>query len=475
MSLQARCPQCQAMCRIAESAAGRKIRCPRCQNVFRPDASSTGEESLLAAEPATAAPPPPRGNDLIPPPRKRPSNELIPLSPDGPSVKKTSSFVEREARGLVIFLLVAGVGFVLVLGLIGGIMALAGWGLFKASPQGLQSIATKSAKDQSSNVPARDHGPPPPFEEWTVLAEHRLEQKGGIWHGAASPDGKLLATTSDAFLRLWDLTAEPPVEKTSMRMPAGRSSALHFSPDGKTLFLGCMGDHSLRLLDVAGRRITERLKMQDWTRWAWSVAHSPDGRTLAVGADDMTVWLYDLAGDRPKEKKVIRVENTGLGVKQLFFTPDGRRLILGTGAGAVRLWDVAGSEPRELAARDGESDTFLLPMTLSPDGSILAVARGKTVHLLDVTGDGFAEWMKLDKHPKALRAVNFSPDGTLLATTGTDGQILLWKTGLDRPVLVKQRAGTFGEVLFIPGSKEPRVAACMWSAPGTVYLFKVGK
>jgi hypothetical protein len=71
---------------------------------------------------------------MIPPPRKRPSDELIPPPRDGPSVKKTSSFVAREAWGLVIFLLVAGVGFVFALGLVGGIMALAGWGLFKASP-----------------------------------------------------------------------------------------------------------------------------------------------------------------------------------------------------------------------------------------------------------------------------------------------------------------------------------------------------
>jgi hypothetical protein len=63
----------------------------------------------------------------------------------------------------------------------------------------------------------------------------------------------------------------------------------------------------------------------------------------------------------------------------------------------------------------------------------------------------------------------------MLATTGTDGQIMVWKTGLDHPVLIKQRAGTFSEGLYIPGPKEPRVAACMWSAPGTVYLFKVSK
>lgn len=332
--------------------------------------------------------------------------------------------------------------------------------------------AAKNLAELGAAPQPRDHGPPPAYEEWTVLDEQRLEQKDGIWNAAISADGKTLATASNKFLRLWDLSAEKAREKALLNI-RGRSTALRFSPDGKTLFLG-LPDQTLRVLDVSGPRITERLRMKDWDKNVWYVTFSPDGKTLAVGADDMTVWLYDATADKPKEKTVFRVEKTTFGVKQLFFTPDGKRLILGTGAGAVRLWDVAAKEPKELAENKGKSDTFLLPMALSPDGKILAVARGKTVHLLDVTEDGFTEWMKLDKHTKGLRAVNFSPDGKLLATTGTDGQIVFWKVGLDKPILVKQRAGTFFEVLFVPQSKDVRLIACNWNS-GAIYIFKVGK
>jgi WD40 repeat protein len=329
----------------------------------------------------------------------------------------------------------------------------------------------ESAELGSASQP-RDHGPPPPYEEWTVLDEQRLEQKDGIWNAAVSADGKTLATSSNRFLRLWDLSTDPPREKAALNI-RGRSTALGFAPDGKTLFLG-LPDHTLRLLDVTRPQITERLSLKDWPKNVWYVTHSPDGKTLAVGADDMTVWLYDVTADKPKEKNVLRVEKTTFGVKELFFTPEGKRLVLGTGGGAVRLWDVAAREPKELAAKEGVSDTFLLPMSLSPDGQFLAVARGKTVQLLDVTEDGFAEWMKLDKHTQGLRAVNFSPDGKLLASTGQDGQIVLWKVGLDKPILVKQRSGTFCEVLFVPESKDVRLIACNWNS-GTIYLFKVGK
>jgi WD40 repeat protein len=331
----------------------------------------------------------------------------------------------------------------------------------------------KLAEVGGSASQPRDHGPPPAYEEWTVLDEQRLEQKDGIWNAAISADGKTLATSSNRFLRLWDLSTDPAKEKASLNIH-GRSTALSFSPDGKTVFLG-LPDHSLRLLDATGPKITERLSLKDWPQKnVWYVTHSPDSKTLAVGADDMTVWLYDATADKPKEKNVLRMEKTNLGVKELFFTPDGKHLILGTGAGAVRLWDVAAKEPKELAAKDGESDTFLLPMSLSPDGKTLAVARGKSVQLLDVFEDSFAEWMRLEKHTQGLRAVSFSPDGKLLATTGQDGQIVLWKVGLDKPILVKQRSGTFCEVLFVPQSKDVRLIACNWNS-GTIYLFKVGK
>jgi WD40 repeat protein len=439
------------------------------------------EEAVRVAEVLPAAPPPRRprrSDDLIPPPKRKQSNSLIPPPPAGADIKKVPDFTTREIKGAVIWFIVIGGSSVIV----SIIMGCIGWWGFRnaklpplPAPPELKAPAQpedKKPPEGKARLAPRDHGPAPPFEEWAVREEHKLEHKDGIWNAAVTADGKTLATTSNSFLRLWDLSAQPPVEKASMRMPGGRSTALGFSPDGKTLLMGVTGN-TLRVLDVSGAKITERQVMRDWAGNVWSVAYSPDGKTLAVGADDMTIWLYDVTGAYPKERTVFKVQNTALGVKGLFWTPDGRRLIHGTGAGAVRLWYVEAREPKELAADQGPSDTFLLPMSLAPDGKLLAVARGKTVHLLDVSDAGFAEWMKLDKHREAMRAVAFSPDGKLLATTGVDGQIIVWKVGLDKPVLVKQRAKTFCEVLFVPRQTEPRVVACNWNT-GTIYLFKIG-
>jgi WD40 repeat protein/phage FluMu protein Com len=537
MPRQFRCPSCQVGCAVPEGAVGRKVRCPRCQTVFATEADTPPEvlpadEAMVADPPPRRS----RSEPLIPARKQSRSGGLIPPPPGGKSIKASPSFAEREVRGAIVWVIVMGISALVMGGAIAGFLwwtarkELAP--LPPPSAQKQTSQATVVApvppdnpgvapKDQAvpgppedlfvpvppqagepvaANKPdkpkpekpkaekpkrdkprpekgnellkPRDHGPAPAFEEWTVVDEQKLEHKDGIWNAAVSPDGKLLATAANTHLRLWDIEANPPREKTNIRMPVRSSNAMRFFPDGKTLALA-LPDNSLRLYDVAGEKISERLVMKDWAGRVFSLNFSPDGKTMVVGADDMTVWLYDITGEKPKEKKVFRVQKTGLGIKGVFFSPDGKRLVLGTGAGAVRLWDVEVKEPQEIAGVQGRTESFKIPMSLSPDGQVLAVARGKQVHLMDVLPEGFAEWMVLaGRHNGTLWSAAFSPDGKLLATTGADGQIVLWKVGLDRPILVKQRPKTYSEVLFVPGGKSVRVVACNWNT-GTIYLFTV--
>jgi predicted Zn finger-like uncharacterized protein len=142
MPLEVKCPACQAVCGVAETAAGRKVRCPRCQNVF-PSAPS------------------PRGNDLIPP-RKPRGKELIPPPADGASVKETPSFAAREVQGLAVVLLVGGITGVVMLGVIA---VIAGYSLFKATRPGPQPAMTGGL----GRVASRS-GPSVPSTAWSRRA-----------------------------------------------------------------------------------------------------------------------------------------------------------------------------------------------------------------------------------------------------------------------------------------------------------------
>lgn len=109
-------------------------------------------------------------------------------------------------------------------------------------------------------------------------------------------------------------------------------------------------------------------------------------------------------------------------------SPDGT--ILATAAGktvngafspAVTLWDVTSGV---------EMNTLILPsnanaLSFSPDGKLLAVAEDKDLQLWRVS-DGVLIGT-FSEHLDSIALVKFSPDGKAIATAGYDNQLYLWQ------------------------------------------------
>src|SRR5262249_13743609 len=111
------------------------------------------------------------------------------------------------------------------------------------------------------------------------------------------------------------------------------------------------------------------------------------------------------------------------GVNSVAVSPDGSLVATAANEGGVRLYDAkTGALLRTIGAAGDRSVTF------SPDGRNLSAGgfhMDKLVGVYDVrTGKrlrtlaGQTEW--------EADACTFSPDGTMLASTGTDKQILVW-------------------------------------------------
>jgi WD40 repeat protein len=172
---------------------------------------------------------------------------------------------------------------------------------------------------------------------------------------AFSPDGKLLVSGVGKVVR-WHDAATGGVLR--MQDLGTQVTSLHFSPEGRSLAIGC--DGKVVVLEMATGK--ERARPSNGYG---SVAFSPDGRLLASGSQggdtDKEIQLWELATG----KEVGTFGGHQGSVWSVAFSPDSKRLITGGLDATALIWDlaavakanpVAGSRPEEKPLSPKELD-----------------------------------------------------------------------------------------------------------------------
>lgn len=282
---------------------------------------------------------------------------------------------------------------------------LAGW-LFVAVAAGA-AIASQSIPGEEPAGRAAEHDRP--------VAQITCASRGGpVWTLAFSSDDRLLASgTLNGELCLVDLATGTP--GWTYQGSNNSFQSLSFSPRSRILAVAGIWQ-AIRFLDTVTGMVRPGPDIG-----AKFVAFSRDGSLLVAGDYGGSITLWDVAARR---RRSVQMGHPG-GITALAFAPDDRRFATGGVNGQVKIWDAATG--RVLATLDaGGPRAPLMALDFSPDGALLATARerARVIHLWNpATG---AHRGAMAASDPGVNALAFAPDGAVLATAEDDGTAALW-------------------------------------------------
>ena len=268
---------------------------------------------------------------------------------------------------------------------------------------------------------------------------------------AFSPDGTKLASVGADATKVFSATYGFPSTKRSDHLvrltdvSTGRELAtlefsrgidqLTFSPDGKTVAFGSLGEIHLwntETSDELNIRLVDRGADIHNMPHVSALAFSPDGTTLVSGTDQGGIQMWNVATGKALAvfAKPTEQDNLMGRISALSFSPDGALLAAGSYYN-IRLWEVNTGNNFLSVVNTGhkrgnvESQGYPEPLVFSPDGTIFicGLDSGGIQLWAVTTGDRIAV---LDGHTQKVETLAFSPDGKTLVSTAMDGTIVLW-------------------------------------------------
>jgi WD40 repeat protein len=171
------------------------------------------------------------------------------------------------------------------------------------------------------------------------------------------------------------------------------------------------------------------------------LAFAPGGKRLATNSTDGSVRVWSF----PKGECLHTFEKQTGGV----YSPDGAHLVTVAPNNRLTVWETR--RYSQVAAWPAP-DKRVTPLAFAPDGQTLLVGGTGPIHRLTFP-DG-AALSSLTGHKTIIMGLRFSPDGSLLASTGYDGSLRLWSTAAwDEVRAVPLKTAGIFQIAWAPGGE----------------------
>jgi WD40 repeat protein len=277
---------------------------------------------------------------------------------------------------------------------------------------------------------------------------HALKRQGAILtYADFLTDGRSAATLGkDGTVLIWPLASKPgePAPSRTIKVNADKPvGAMLVLREGTLLIT--TGDAKARVVDLGSGKEIRSFGLQGGPVLA--LALSPDGKSVLAGSEDRLARLYELDSG----KRTATLGPNGGPVRSVAFSPKGDRAV--TSAGEVlNVWDIAAGRGVVAfgypAAKTGDPSPAVQCAVLLGDGRLVAAAE-KTARMWTIEGS-WSDVRTFGPHVFRVLAIDFSPDGKLMATGGGEpsrsGEVKVWEVATGR--LVRSLENLHSDTVF---------------------------
>ncbi|CAL0331110.1 unnamed protein product [Lupinus luteus] len=220
-----------------------------------------------------------------------------------------------------------------------------------------------------------------------------------------------------------------PIDNSDMIVTASRDKSLivwHLTKEDKTY-------------GVPRRRLTGH------SHFVQDVVLSSDGQFALSGSWDSELRLWDLAAGTSR-----RFVGHTKDVLSVAFSVDNRQIVSASRDRSIKLWNTLGECKYTIQDADGHSDWVsavkFSPNTLQP--TIVSASWDRTVKVWNLTNCKLKN--TLAGHSGYVNTVAVSPDGSLCASGGKDGVILLWDLAEGKKLYSLEAGSIIHSLVFSP-------------------------
>lgn len=242
-----------------------------------------------------------------------------------------------------------------------------------------------------------------------------------VWSVAFSPDGELLASSSnDQSIRLWDIKSEQCLKILYNENNLVWTVSICFSPDGK--ILACANaDNTISLWDVEQGQLFKTLIGHN--NIVRTVAFCPNDKILVSGGDDKTLRLWNI--ETGNCIKIFKGHTNSIWSAN--FNKNGDKLVSSSDDNTIRIWDFKSGDCLKILK---EHTNWIRSLAICFDDNILATGSfDMTIRLWSLKTAKCIN--TLQGHNNSIHSIDFYPNSYILVSGGDDQTIKFWdaKTG----------------------------------------------